>query len=188
MWSNGATTTTMATWAWRALYGAGAHPIAYVSPQPRGAESFLQDTVELPPNAAPRNQLIHVVDDWPGTGPLGAIVSALRFARRSGFNTAVSVACDVPLVTSSQIDALHRHLATARRSFAVASDGERDHWSVLAIDVNACIDVLEAGFLAGERAIHRAFAHIPGVRVVMAPHVLHNVNEMQMLTSPSEDR
>lgn len=184
----------MATWSLRALYGAGASPIVYVSPQQRGFESFDTSAVEVfanvhhAANEAGGDGLIHLEDRWPGSGPLAAILTALRFAQRTESLTALSIACDVPCISSVHVRLVHDRVVGTKHHFAVASDGARDHWSVVAMNVPACIEIIENQFSSGERSMHRAFAHMTGARVVLPVDSLRNVNEAAMLESRSLDR
>lgn len=195
----------MATWSWRALYGAGANPIVYVSPQQRGSETFETfetfETLEtfdtsvadVPANKhraaheAASDGLIYLEDGWPGSGPLAAILTALRFAQRDGALTALSIACDVPSISSVHVRSVHERVVHTENLYAVGSDGSRDHWSVVAMNVPACIRIIEGQFASGERSMHRAFAHMTGARVVLPADSLRNVNEAAMLESWSVD-
>ncbi len=166
----------------RALYGAGAKRLVYVAAQPRDDETFV-----LPPGAHPP---VHVVDDHPGEGPLGAIVTVLRWSQSNvpEDDTVVIAACDLPNLTSTVVASMMHRLSTSNVDIVVPRAGGRVHWSLLALRRSSCIDVLAAEFARGERAVHRAVATLERFEIEMDTEAVVNVNERNMLPISSPNR
>jgi molybdopterin-guanine dinucleotide biosynthesis protein A len=99
--------------------------------------------------------LRHLPDRWPGAGPLGALVTAVGGA---GPDPVVVLACDLlapdPDAVRRVVDALD---ASPDADAAIPDVGGRRQWLHGAWRRRG-IDPLEAAFVAGERAIHRAVA------------------------------
>jgi molybdenum cofactor guanylyltransferase len=111
-----------------------------------------------------------VADTWPGEGPLGAVVDALRWFDKLDTGGVVVAACDLPDLT---VDAVQ---AVAGEGVAVAvAVAERMHPS-LAYWPTSLADEVEALFRSGVRAVHEALDALGALRVAVAPAALHNVN------------
>lgn len=111
-----------------------------------------------------------VPDLFPGDGPLGGILTALR-----AFGTGLVVigACDLPhldvATVLSLVDSIGRHdLALARTDRLEPLCGI---WRS-----ETCVPVLQAAFDDGERAIHRAIARLSVIKVDVAGAPLTNIN------------
>lgn len=172
----------MAARPMRALYGAGAKQLVYVGARRRDDDTFVL------PSGAPAPT--HVIDEHPGEGPLGAIVTVLKYARRESSDDDVLVvaACDLPNVTSKSIAALMHVLTTSNVDLVVPRAAGRTHWSLVALRRSSCFDVLTGEFVRGQRAIHRAVARLRCIEVDMDERVLVNVNDRSMLPMTSLDR
>jgi molybdenum cofactor guanylyltransferase len=110
-----------------------------------------------------------VADTWPGDGPLGAVVDALRWFDRRGADGVVVAACDVPDLT---VDAVQAVVGEGRATVAVAG---RVHPS-LAYWPTGAMDEVEALFLSGVRALHEALDALDATHVTVAAAAMHNVN------------
>jgi molybdenum cofactor guanylyltransferase len=109
-----------------------------------------------------------VPDSYPGAGPLGAVITALRVSGRP----VVVAACDLPDLDADTV-------------VAVIGDGTGDRPRVahtgriepmLAWWPLAALGAVEAQFASGERALHRALAVVGYVAVPVAAGRLRNVN------------
>ena len=166
----------------RALYGAGAKRLVYVAAQRRVDDLFV-----LPPGATVPS---HVTDEWPGEGPLGAIVTALRAMRdvSSADEVMIVAACDLPNVTSSTVASMVNALRASNVDLVVPRATGRLHWSLLALRSSTCLDSLTAEFQRGERAVHRAVATLSRVELDVDERLLVNVNDRHLLPVTSPDR
>jgi molybdopterin-guanine dinucleotide biosynthesis protein A len=93
-----------------------------------------------------------IADEFPGTGPLGAILTALRAGARWNIVTA----CDLPNLHAEFFEAL---LARIQRSQAecvvpVTPDGQEQ--VLCAVYSRECLEKLTAGFDSGERKLREA--------------------------------
>jgi molybdenum cofactor guanylyltransferase len=119
-----------------------------------------------------------VIDDqWPGEGPLGAIITALR---TTGVPTIVA-ACDLPWLDAATAIAL-QSASSAGHDLAVATT-QRDE-PLCACWMPTALDTLERQFLDGQRAVHRVFEALDVVRVPVSAAALRNVNTPQDLPAP----
>jgi molybdopterin-guanine dinucleotide biosynthesis protein A len=166
----------------RALYGAGARQLVYVAAQRRVADTFM-----LPPGA---HQPTHITDEWPGEGPLGAIVTVLRAMRDTmpADDVMIVSACDLPNVTSSTVASMVNALRASSVDLVVPRAAGRLHWSLLALRKSTCVDSLTGDFERGERAIHRAVATLNRVELDVDERLLVNVNDRRLLPVTPPDR
>lgn len=103
-----------------------------------------------------------VPDHYPGEGPLGALVTALRAARH---DIVVVLACDLPAASSSAVHAVVRALEEAPTAAWAAPDaGGRRQWLHAAYR-RATLPHWEAAFARGERSVHRPAGTLTGVTV-----------------------
>ena len=111
-----------------------------------------------------------VPDLFPGDGPLGGILTALR-----AFGTGLVVigACDLPRLDAatvrSLVDAIGDHDAALARTDRL--EPLCGVWRT-----EACLPALHAAFDDGERAIHRAIARLSVINVDVAGAPLTNIN------------
>ena len=113
----------------------------------------------------------HVVDRWPGDGPLGGVVTALRAAVHE---VVVVLACDLPDVEPAAVIAVLAALGSADAAIPEV-DGRRQ--VLLAAYRRTCIVQLEAALAAGERALRDAVRRLAVAPVELADaRWVHNVN------------
>lgn len=121
--------------------------------------------------------LDRVDDDHPGEGPLGGILTALRWFRSSTADAAatrlVVVSCDVPWLTAEVVRQLIDAAAPANAVVVAHSTRREPLCAVWPLPAPAA---LVAAFAAGERAVHRALAVMEVVEVGVDPVALRNVN------------
>jgi molybdopterin-guanine dinucleotide biosynthesis protein A len=98
-----------------------------------------------------------VADDWPGQGPLGGLLTALRAFEADGYGDVFVASCDLLRPDPAAVAATVAALSGARDAeVAVPLDrGRRRQWLHAAwrVDVRSA---LEVQFEAGERSLHRA--------------------------------
>lgn len=101
-----------------------------------------------------------------GVGPLGGIVTALRWAMERGHAGALCVACDMPFASA----ALLRTIA-ARAGDAVVvpeSRGRRGVEPLCAWYPAACLPAAERLMAGGSWALHELLGAVPSVRIPLA--------------------
>ena len=135
---------TMLGIAVRALHGAGVTRVAAVGADP---------TRTLPPSTEA------VPDEHPDEGPLGGIITALRW---SPHDLVVVIACDMPFLTADPISGL---ISEARSSPQVAGvlielDGRAQPLTAI-WRCSLALDALDSAFANGERAPRRLLDSLP---------------------------
>ena len=110
-----------------------------------------------------------VADTWPGEGPLGGVIDALRWFRRRDVDSVVVAACDLPKLTEAAVRAV---VAAGGAAVAFA---DRLHPALACWPVSAA-DEVEATFTSGVRSLHEALATLGATRVAVDELDLHNVN------------
>jgi molybdenum cofactor guanylyltransferase len=117
-----------------------------------------------------------VPDRWPGEGPLGGVLTALR---HTGTDVVVA-ACDLPDLDETAVRAVIAAGSTAGSptggsvDVAVADDGTRP--AALARWNRSALEPLDDLFTGGERSLRGAIAELRSVTVAVPPEVLRNVN------------
>lgn len=111
--------------------------------------------------------LDNVVDEFPGEGPLGGVLTALSVGA-----PVVVVACDLPRLgvatVTSLIGGLDQHDAAIAHS-------DR-HEPLCAIWSQRAVALLRSQFMAGERAMHRAIAGLDIAWIAVPVADLGNIN------------
>ena len=110
-----------------------------------------------------------VADTWPGEGPLGGVIDAVRWFAGLGAEAVVVAACDLPDLT---VEAVHAVAGGAAATFAVA---ERRHPSLARWPVGT-VGQLEALFGVGVRSLHEALDALGASGVAVDAAALRNVN------------
>lgn len=108
-----------------------------------------------------------VVDEYPGEGPLGGVLTALSLG-----SPAVVVACDLPNLGAVTLRGLIGALGSHDAAIARTDQAEPlcAAWSMRAASL------LRARFDAGERAMHRAIEGLDVAWVTVPPAEMRNVN------------
>lgn len=113
-----------------------------------------------------------LLDEHPGEGPLGAILTALH----AGAPAAVLVvACDLAWLDSAAVLALVEAAQHAAGVDVVVGRTDRIE-PLCALWLPSAAPALESAFGDGERAVHRAIAALVRVEVPMRPEALRNLN------------
>jgi molybdopterin-guanine dinucleotide biosynthesis protein A len=141
-----------------AIGAAGCSPLVAVGGEPAQSEQI---------------GLEWVADEYPGEGPLGAVITALRW---NPSDAVLVVACDLPLLTEHVVVEL---LTMARRHPAadvvIARAGRPQ--PLCAVWRPASLPAVVAAFESGERAMHRMVERLEARYVDVAEAALTNVNE-----------
>lgn len=103
--------------------------------------------------------LVHVEDIWPGQGPLGGIITALR---NTYAETVAVLSCDLLHPSAAAITAVRDALSFADVSVPVQQGQEE--W-LHAVWRRSSLSVLERSFAKGERAPKRATAELQIARL-----------------------
>jgi len=149
--------------------GALAQSVAQAVCQAAGSATLVGDPVRYAGLGYPV-----IADLYPGEGPLGGILTALR---NTGTDWNLVAACDMPQLDPELLRGL---LQTAAESGAdallpVGPEGRPE--PLCALYHRRCIEPLEAAFAAGVRKVTAALENVRTVRLPMAEvSVFQNVN------------
>lgn len=130
--------------------------------------------------AVRRAGLEYVVDERPGHGPLGGVLTALRHAAdRSARHVAV-VACDLARLDAATVGSLLDAMGPDVAVAAAHTGRIEPLCAVWSVDrsLGAVADAVERG----ERAVHVVLADLGVTSVAVDPAVLHNANRPEDLT------
>jgi molybdenum cofactor guanylyltransferase len=116
----------------------------------------------------------HWPDVYPGEGPLGGVLTALR---RAPTALVVAVACDLPNMTPGTVNGLVRQAVQDANMAAVVARSDRLEPLCACYRVASCIDAAGAVFALGERSL-QAFLRSIKIDSVVLPDLseLRNVN------------
>lgn len=133
------------------------------------------DVVALGGDAAALRDLglATVPDEWPGEGPVGGVLTALR-ARPAAVNVAV-VACDLPYLTATTVRSLLAALDGAPGAALAVARTDRLE-PMCAVWRHGATGALEAAMAAGERRLHAVIGGLTAVEVDVPPADLANIN------------
>lgn len=129
-----------------------------------------------------------VDDEYPGSGPVGGLLSALdHLSTLDGVGAAFVLACDLADVTSDALWPIVEAAAGDDRSLVWVAATERLEpmcalWSL------AARGIVRERFVAGERALHRLIAELPHTTVTVDGTALRNVNRPTDLRVHGQDR
>jgi molybdopterin-guanine dinucleotide biosynthesis protein A/rhodanese-related sulfurtransferase len=139
-----------------ALEAAGCDPVRLI-----GGDSVLLERLARPA----------VPDDFPGQGPGGGVLTALRTAAD---DHVVVASCDLPALDVATVTALTTALAERSVDVAVAVT---DRWQLsLTAWRTAAAPALHEAWAGGARALHELVAAVPHTEVPVASDALRNVN------------
>jgi molybdenum cofactor guanylyltransferase len=114
-----------------------------------------------------------VADEWPGEGPLGGVITALRLAADEGFSVAAMAACDLPQLRSGVIASLRSLVPPGGVAVAATTHVE----PMCAVWSTETLPALERAFTAGGRAVAPVFDLFDCAVLSVHPTVLLNANE-----------
>lgn len=120
-------------------------------------------------------------DGWPGEGPLGGVITALKAASH---DTVVVLSCDMPFVTAAVIQSLVRAVGDAQASVGRT---DRLNWLCAAWSKSECLQPLQSVWKRNERAVHRAAVLLDVVEVPVPAVAVRNVNSPSDLETPVGD-
>jgi len=109
-------------------------------------------------------------DLYPGEGPLGGVITALKAASH---DSVVVLSCDMPFITDSVISSLVRSLSDAQ---ATVGRTDRLNWLCAAWSKQECLKTLESVWKRKERAVHRAAVLLDVAEVPVPAVAVRNIN------------
>ena len=115
-----------------------------------------------------------VEDEFPGEGPLGGVITALR--QFPDAPAVMIVACDLPLLTPATVRTVLGGLASADRAVMVSMARTDRAEPMCAAWRPTALAALEAAMSAGERRLHMAAQSVGAVQSVVPAGDLTNVN------------
>ena len=136
------------------------------------------------------------VDDVPDAGPLGGILTSLRWAAERGRSGALVVACDMPWVSAGVLRMIARRAAVTDADAVVPESGGRRGLEPLCAWYSVrCLPHVERMIAEGEKRVHRLL--IGGVRADVIPlaevrqagepeRIFFNVNTVDDLRAAEE--
>ena len=109
-------------------------------------------------------------DSFPGEGPLGGVITALKHADH---DAVVVLSCDMPFITSSVIHSLVLALDDAQ---ATVGRTDRLNWLCAAWSKSECLTTLQSVWKRNERAVHRAAVLLDVAEVPVPAVAVRNIN------------
>lgn len=109
-------------------------------------------------------------DAYPGEGPLGGVITALKSASN---DCVVVLSCDMPFLTSSVITSLVGALPDAQ---AAVGRTDRLNWMCAAWSRDECLSTLQNVWKRNERAVHRAAVLLDVIEVPVPAVAVRNIN------------
>jgi molybdopterin-guanine dinucleotide biosynthesis protein A len=109
-------------------------------------------------------------DLYPGEGPLGGVITALKAASH---DSVVVLSCDMPFITDAVISSLVRALSDAQ---ATVGRTDRLNWLCAAWSKDECLKTLESVWKRNERAVHRAAVLLDVAEVPVPAVAVRNIN------------
>jgi molybdopterin-guanine dinucleotide biosynthesis protein A len=119
-------------------------------------------------------------DLYPGEGPLGGVITALK---SSSHDAVVVLSCDMPFVTDSVISSLIRALPDAQ---ATVGRTDRLNWLCAAWTKSECLKTLESVWKRNERAVHRAAVLLDVAEVPVPAVAVRNINSPSDLVADTD--
>jgi molybdenum cofactor guanylyltransferase len=116
-----------------------------------------------------------IPDLWPGEGPLGGVITALRAAQTD----VLVAACDLPVLDVATVSAVLAAGADPQVGAAVAvTDGR--HVPLVRWNRSA-LPMLESRFALGERSLRGVLDHVGAVAVPVERHLVQDVDTPDQL-------
>lgn len=119
-------------------------------------------------------------DAFPGEGPLGGVITALKAASH---DAVVVLSCDMPFITDAVISSLVRGLSDAQASVGRT---DRLNWLCAAWSKEECLTSLQSVWKRNERAVHRAAVLLDVAEVPVPAVAVRNINSPADLMDPEE--
>ena len=120
-------------------------------------------------------------DLFPGEGPLGGVITALK---SSSNDSVVVLSCDMPFITPAVISSLVSGLSDAQASVGRT---DRLNWLCSAWSKDECLPSLQTVWKRNERAVHRAAVLLDVMEVPVPAVAVRNINTPADLENPVED-
>lgn len=120
--------------------------------------------------------LAFVADSYPGEGPLGGLITALRATESE---ILCVLPCDVPGVKPDRVQELVEAVVGTEGFDGAILVTTREHWLCSSWRVSTCLPEFERRFAAGLRAIHLAVGALAIRRVAATESEMINVNTLQ---------
>jgi molybdopterin-guanine dinucleotide biosynthesis protein A len=119
-------------------------------------------------------------DSYPGEGPLGGVITALKSASH---DSVVVLSCDMPFITDAVIASLVRGLNDAQASVGRT---DRLNWLCAAWSKEECLQTLQGVWKRNERAVHRAAVLLDVAEVPVPAVAVRNINTPADLLTPDD--
>lgn len=119
-------------------------------------------------------------DTYPGEGPLGGVITALKAAKNE---TVVVLSCDMPFITDSVVTSLVSGLGDAQASVGRT---DRLNWLCAAWLKSECLPTMQSVWKREERSVHRAAALLDVAEVPVPANAVRNINEPADLADEDE--
>ena len=119
-------------------------------------------------------------DLYPGEGPLGGIITAMKHASH---DAVVVLSCDMPFMTGAVITSLVRGLADAQ---ATVGRTDRPNWLCAAWSKEECFSTLQSVWKRSDRAVHRAAVLLDVAEVPVPAVAVRNINSPEDLDPTSD--
>ena len=110
-------------------------------------------------------------DVYPGQGPLGGVITALKAASH---DRVVVLSCDMPFITGAVVTSLVDGLEDAQASVGRT---DRLNWLCAAWSKQECLSTLQSVWKREERAVHRAAVLLDVAEVPVPAMAVRNINE-----------
>jgi molybdopterin-guanine dinucleotide biosynthesis protein A len=120
-------------------------------------------------------------DAWPGEGPLGGVITALRAAT---CDIVVVLSCDMPFITPGVVASLAAGVADAQ---AAVGRTDRPNWTCAAWSKSECLPTLQSVWKRNERAVHRAAVLLDVAEVPVPAVAVRNINSPDDLAPDAAD-
>lgn len=107
-------------------------------------------------------------DDTPGQGPMGGLVTALRWAAELELGGVFVIACDLPLLPASLVDLMLRRWSPDTDALIPESHGPRGYEPLCAIYSLRCLPVAEGLLTEGRRSLEKLLGRVRVGRIPLA--------------------